>query len=36
MMFEVRTEQRPAPAGLDGTVYVLENPGTDDRAEVTR
>ena len=34
MAFQIRTEGRPAAAGLDGTVYILEGPAGGDRAEV--
>src|SRR5438874_7886277 len=34
MTFQVRTERRPAPAGLDETVFILEDSANGDRAEV--
>jgi aldose 1-epimerase len=34
MAFQVRTETRPATGGLDGTVYILQDPAAMTRAEV--
>lgn len=34
MSFQVRARQQPAPSGLNGTIQVLENTDTGDRAQV--